>query len=196
MTKSIEILDAAKKWAITNELSLNQEKTVKLAFGLKKFNFDNPESTKLLGVHLSPPTLGFAEHAAVVGSKMNRKIFLLRRLATTITHDVLRTAYFALVHCHVRYCIMAWGCSSASDYLFKIQRRAVRVLSGIGYRDDCRNSFVNHNILTLPCEYILSCIVYANTHRHTFPINSDYKLQLTGTIKEKRKLYMADSQEM
>ena len=102
MAKSDEVLNGARRWAIANQLSLNEEKTVRLAFGLRKFNFDGPECCKLLGVCITPPSLGFEEHARVTGAKMARNIFLLRRLATAVTADVLRTAYFALVHCHTK----------------------------------------------------------------------------------------------
>ena len=174
MTKSSDVLAAAKRWATANELSLNEEKTVKLAFGLRKFQFGNPETSKLLGVHITPPSFAFGEHASVIGSKICRNIFLLRRLATTVTRDVLRTAYFALVHSHITYCVLAWGSSPDSEHVFRMQRRAVRVLGGVGYRDDCRDTFARLSILTLPCEYILSCILHANTHKHTLSRNSDY----------------------
>ena len=78
--------------------------------------------------------------ARITGAKIARNIFLLRRLATTVTADVLKTAYFALVHAHIKYCILAWGNTSISEYIFRMQRRAVRVVHGIGYRDDCRDS--------------------------------------------------------
>ena len=42
MAKSGEVLRAAECWTTANELTLNQDKTVKLVFGLKKFHFDNP----------------------------------------------------------------------------------------------------------------------------------------------------------
>ena len=92
-TKSVEVLAAAKRWACANELSLNEDKTEKLLFGLRRFNFDNPTVVKLLGVYIAPPTLSFGEHARTIGSKVCRSIFALRRLATTVTKDVLKTAY-------------------------------------------------------------------------------------------------------
>ena len=174
LLKSNEVLAAAKRWALANELSLNEDKTEKLVFGLRRFAFDNPTKAKLLGVHIAPPALGFGEHANVIGSKMCRSIFLLRRLATSVTQDVLRSAYFALIQSHIKYCILAWGGSPASDYIFKLQRRAVRVVGGLGYRDDCREVFLRHNILTVPCEFILSCVMYINANRHALSANRDF----------------------
>ena len=99
---------------------------------------------------------------------------MLRRLAASVTVDVLRSAYFALVHSHVKYCILAWGGSPASEYVFRLQRRAVRVLGNLGFRDDCREVFVKQNILTLHCEFILACVLFVHAHKHTLSVNSDF----------------------
>ena len=53
VTRSVDVLAAAKRWAVANELSLNEDKTDRLAFGLREFNFDNPEISKLLGVYIT-----------------------------------------------------------------------------------------------------------------------------------------------
>ena len=174
LVRSSEVLATAKRWALANELSLNEDKTEKLVFGLRKFNFDNPKVAKLLGVHISPPALGFGEHAVAIGSRICRNIFVLRRLAASVTVDVLRSAYFALVHSHIKYCILAWGGSPASEYVFRLQRRAVRVVGNLGYRDDCREVFVKQNILTLHCEFILACVLFVHAHKHTLSVNCDF----------------------
>jgi len=49
-----------------------------------------------------------------------------------------------------------------------MQRRAVRVLAGIGYREDCRKYFQELKILTLPSIYILQCALYVSQHRTCF----------------------------
>ena len=172
--KSEEVLDRVRMWTIANQLSLNNDKTVEMIFSLRDIDCENPQGTKFLGVHLNPPLLKFQEHADAVGRRISRNIFVLRQLTSAVTPDVLRTAYFALIQSHVGYCILAWGGSSAGQYIFKMQRRAVRVLGGVGFRDDCKDLFIRFNILTMPCQYILSCILYANTHKHSFATNRDY----------------------
>ena len=106
VTSRCEVLNGARRWAIANQLSLNAEKTVRLSFGLRKY-IDGPKSCKLLDVYIAPHSLGFEEHTRVTGAKMARNIFLLRRFATAVTADVLRTAYFGLVYSHMKYCILA-----------------------------------------------------------------------------------------
>jgi hypothetical protein len=50
------------------------------------------------------------------------------------------------------YGIIFWGNSPHSLGIFKIQKRALRILMGIGYRDSCRELFKEEKILTLPSQ--------------------------------------------
>ena len=156
--KADRVMERVRVWCVSNKLSLNEEKTIKMTFSLRGMDFDNPRYAKFLGICVSPPALSFEEHANNIGSKISRNVFVLRQLASTVTTEVLRSAYYALIHSRVCYCILTWGGSSAAVYLFRLQRRAVRVLGGVGYTEDCRSTFINHNILTLPSEYILASI--------------------------------------
>ena len=58
------------------------------------------------------------------------------------------------------YGILLWGHSPVLGRIFGIQRRVVRVLSGLGYQDDCRISFSELNIMTVPSLYIYECLKY------------------------------------
>ena len=126
------VMDRVRQWSVANEIVLNERKTVEMALGLRRFNFENPDSCKFLGVVITPPFLRFDGHVDMIGPKVNRGIFVLRRLASTVDRDVLRSAYFALVHSHLSYCILAWGNTPICAQLFKLQRRAIRVLGGLG----------------------------------------------------------------
>jgi hypothetical protein len=56
------------------------------------------------------------------------------------------------------YGIMFWGNSPHSPVIFKMQKRAIRILMGIGYRESCRESFQELKILTLSSQYISSLL--------------------------------------
>jgi len=56
------------------------------------------------------------------------------------------------------YCVLLWGHSSISGRIFGIQRKAVRVVFGLGYRQECQQAFVELRILTLPCLYVYRCL--------------------------------------
>ena len=180
------VLEKVRTWAVANQLTLNDSKTVTMALTLRNLTYENPKSTKFLGIHISSPSLKFEDHASIVGTKICRNIFVLRRLTGAVTPEVLRGAYFALIHSHLTYCILAWGNTAASEYIFKLQRRAVRLLGGIGYTECCKNVFMSQGILPLPCEYILNSILHANSHRHSFVTNGDmhhYETRGRGNVR-------------
>lgn len=166
-------MDSVRRWCTSNELCLNEKKTVQMLFSLKNHVFVNPEATKFLGVYMSAPSLKFDEHAERIGSVISRNIFLLRTLMKSVSSDVAKTAYHALVQSFINYSILAWGNSHASGYIFRLQRRAVRVLFGLGYRENCREAFVALNIMTLPSVYVLESILYAYCNKSTFRSCSD-----------------------
>ena len=47
--------------------------------------------------------------------------------------------------------------------VFGVQRRVVRTLCGLGYREDCRQSFPTLGIMTAPCLYIYECLKHIKT---------------------------------
>ena len=168
------VMDRVRQWSVANEIVLNERKTVEMALGLRRFNFENPDFCKFLGVVITPPFLRFDGHVDMIGPKVNRGIFVLRRLASTVDRDVLRSAYFALVHSHLSYCILAWGNTPICAQLFKLQRRAIRVLGGLGYADDCRAVFIDRGILTLPSQFVLECVIYGQQHCSSYRANSHF----------------------
>ena len=74
---SDRVMERVKNWTISNELSLNQNKTVDTLFGLRRLNFENPPSVKFLGVCIDPPLLKFDNHTDMMGSRVNRNIFFI-----------------------------------------------------------------------------------------------------------------------
>ena len=92
---------------------------------------------------------------------------------------VLKSAYYALCESHLSYGILVWGHSSIRHHLFSLQRKAIRILANINYRDDCKEQFKNLQILTLPCIYILKCLLYVKTNLHLYKQHSDYHSYFT-----------------
>lgn len=150
----------AELWFCTNGLLLNESKTQLMLFAMRPLNeWEGITEAKFLGVTLDTK-LQWGPHTTKVSAKVSKGIYVLRGLSKNVSHEILRTAYFALVQAHLSYGILAWGHSSGARGLFALQRRAVRVLAGLGYRDDCREAFVHCQLLTLPCLYILENLLY------------------------------------
>jgi hypothetical protein len=109
-----------------------------------------------------------------MASKISRNIYLLRNLANNLPLQSLRLAYFALVHCHIEYGILIWGHSGTVYRIFRLQRRAVRVIANLGFRDDCRQHFAKLKILTLPAIFIYRCLEYIIKNPKLYPKLSSY----------------------
>jgi len=72
------------------------------------------------------------------------------------------------------YGIMFWGNSPHRPVIFKMQKRVIRILMEIGYRESCRESFKDLKILTLSSQYILSLLLFVVHNRGYFASNSLY----------------------
>ena len=117
--------------------------------------------------------LSWSSHISNLTKKLSKTNFLLRRLASSTTFDVLRMVYFACFYSRMSYCIIVWGSSTLSETVFKIQKSSIRIICGLGYRDSCRGFFKKVRTLTLPSLYILTLLVDVKARAHTLPCRSD-----------------------
>ena len=167
----VGMMEGARRWYDANLLSLNDEKTVHLTFALRH-NDDPRQSARFLGV-LVDTELTWRPHCCALARRLCSASFALRRLSESASIGALRVAYFALFQSHLVYGLLSWGHCAASADVFAIQRRAVRALDGVSYREDCRPSFVRLNLLTLPSLYILECLKYVLRRRGAFSLQSE-----------------------
>ena len=166
----------AKDWFNNNELVLNEEKTNLMAFSLRGCNMGELmtcSEVKFLGIHLDP-TLKWNTHIDNLCKKLSKNIFLLRNLAYCVSQDILCTVYFSLCHSLLSYSVLVWGHAAERGRVFALQRRAIRIIAGLNYRDDCSDSFKNLKILTFPCIFILENLLYAKKNLAKYNSNNDF----------------------
>ena len=128
--------------------------------------------TKFLGVNIDYQAQWNA-HLESVALKLNKSLFLLRRLADNISGKALKSAYFATFHSQLSYAVLVWGHAPNSKYLFGLQRKAFKVVDGVDFRDDCIESFKQLGILTLPCLYLLENLLYVVGNIDLFATHGD-----------------------
>lgn len=164
----------ALHWFSTNRLCMNTEKTKKMLFTLKDREacVDDDSCAAFLGVVLDSG-LRWGGHIDVLAARLSKNIFLLKNLSNCVSGVTLRTAYYGLCHSLIAYAIQAWGNCSGAHRIFGLQRRAVRIVAGLGYRQDCRDVFPRLRILTLPSLYILRCLLYAHRNRESLVLQRD-----------------------
>jgi hypothetical protein len=81
--------------------------------------------------------------------------------------------YFSYIHSSITYGIIFWGNSSGSDEVFKLQKRAIRIITNSHSSTSCHDLFKELNIPPLQSQYILSLAVYVDKNTDDFITNSD-----------------------
>ena len=66
-------------------------------------------------------------HVRALSSKICKVIGILNRLKNFVPRSVLKTIYNSLIHSKLQYGILVWG--HGSDSIFKLQKKAVRVMT-------------------------------------------------------------------
>ena len=164
----------AEQWFSINRLLLNQEKTQLMVFTLRDMGGEDAGvcSAKFLGVHVDQK-LQWGSHIDDLCKNLSRSIFVLRNLASCVSHKVVRAAYFSIFHSRMSYAILVWGHSSGTSRVFGMQRKAVRIISGLGFREDCREAFKMQGILTVPSQFILENLLYVRQNEDLYRTHED-----------------------
>ena len=108
------------------------------------------QSYKLLGVYLDE-NLTFHRNTAYIIAKMSKSIFCINRAKHFLPHNILITLYHSLVHSHLLYCPLIISCSTNQDLekIFKIQKKAIRIVTNSSYHAHTAPLFAKHKILPL-----------------------------------------------
>lgn len=162
------------EWFCVNRLQLNNDKTKRMVFSLRDVGDlgKDVSGVKFLGVHLDPG-LQWNLHVDKVSNILSRGLFILRNLSGCVSNKVLRTAYHSVFHSHLSYGLIAWGHSTGMGRVFGLQRKALRVLSQLGFRDDCRQAYIDQGILTVPSQYILENLKYIKQNKSCYRSHQD-----------------------
>ena len=156
----VKIID----WLKLNKLSLNIKKTHFIIFRRRKKKFqlsndliidgvkvDMVEKTKFLGVIIDA-YLSFDYHIQYIRGKIARGIGILHKGKTFFNSSTLLTLYNAFVYPYFNYCITVWGSTFQSylDPLVKLQKKAIRIISGSARAAHTAPLFQELKILTIP----------------------------------------------
>lgn len=149
------LFDEVSSWFFSNNFHLNCDKTERIIFTLNSLQQENLSKVKLLGITLDNK-LNWGEHIQMLTSKLSRVIYLLRKLRLYVTPELLRVAYFAFFHSHLLYGIRLWGNATNIENIFKLQKKALRILAHAPGREHCKPIFREYKIMTVVSMYIFS----------------------------------------
>lgn len=183
--KSNNTLKQSADWFGSNGLKLNADKTQQLLFTTSLQN--KIKSIDFLGIKIDT-RLTWHDHIHHLSKKLSSALFCIRTIRKISTYQAARMTYFAYFHSLLSYGILLWGLSSETEILLKLQKRALRILANLEPRDSCREVFKEHNILTLPSTYILTCskYIYENKCDNKFAPNGSchsYSTRARNIIK-------------
>jgi hypothetical protein len=88
------------------------------------------------------------------------------------------------------YRIIFWGNTPHSNVIFRMQKRIVRIMVRIRYRDSCREYFKRLKILPLQSRYLLSLLLFVAENIDYFRLNSEI---LGFNTKNKSNLHLPAS---
>ena len=207
------------EWFCANKLSLNAKKTkyiiirpanVKLDLTdhsifiggtkLSRVGTDCAEvSTKFLGVVIDE-ALSWKHHVTNVNSKIARAIFSIKQVKKFLPQSSLVTLYNALVHPHISYGILAWGCANISilNKTILLQKRDLRTIFNIPYNGHTEPLFKTAHILKLTDIYDYQILTFMNDYSiGRLPVSfnnifrSNHEVQDSYATRQREQMYIA-----
>jgi hypothetical protein len=100
-------------------------------------------------------TISWKQHIDYVLNKIARSCYALRNIKHFIPLDTLKLIYFAHVHSILRCGIIFWGSAACASNVFRLQKKAMRIIANSGSRESCRHLFEKFVILTFYSLYSL-----------------------------------------
>jgi hypothetical protein len=79
---------------------------------------------------------------------------------------------FSHYQTQLEYGIISWGSSTAMKSIFAAQKRAVRVMLRLSPRSSCKEGFKRLGILTVPCLYTYSMMMFVVRNRNIYQSNN------------------------
>jgi hypothetical protein len=108
-------------------------------------------------------------HARLLRAKLCKVLYMMKALKETM----IRNMYFSNYESCLWYGIILWGGNNESNKIFKLQKKVLRIISGVSNRTSCRQIFKDYNILTLSSSYILEQICFIKKYKDLMATNLD-----------------------
>jgi hypothetical protein len=91
----------------------------------------NINCTTFLGLSIDT-TLSWKDHITLLSSRLSKACYALRAIKPFMSIDLMKSIYYSYAHAILSYGIIFWGNSHFSNSTFKIQKRIIRVITGVG----------------------------------------------------------------
>lgn len=177
LTDSVNIL---QDWFTRNNLLMNIEKTQLIQFRssikeessyiINNVKIDTSKSVSFLGVTIDH-RLDWKTQVDGLVSDLSKYCYALRVIAGEVGQLCALNAYHAYVVSRFRYGIIFWGNSSDVLRVQVLQKRCVRAICGLRFRESCRSVFKDMKLFTVVGLYVYESIKFILQNKTLFQSN-------------------------
>jgi hypothetical protein len=114
---------------------------------------------KFLGLYITEH-LDWKSHIQDLLLNLSRIYYIIKSLKDTVSLQIITAIYFAHFEARLQYGILFWGHDSDCTKLFCLQKKVIRLISGMKRFESCRNDFKTFKILTVTSLYILEALFF------------------------------------
>lgn len=139
---------------------------------INRTNLTCISQTKFLGIYITE-TLDWNTHINLLTTKLSKVVFAIKSTKGILTSQMVLNNYFAKFQSLMRFGLLFWGGIGAEQIkrVFRIQKKAIRMMVGINSRTSCRKIFKELNILTLPSLCILEVTCFIRKYCQYLELN-------------------------
>ena len=173
LTKEIEQeLSKVLDWLLANKLIINLTKTHSMLFTNKRVdrkiiikanntNLEQKTECKFLGV-IVDDGITWKSHINHISSKITKTLAILRLLKYTFPKHISKTLYMSLIQPYLNHCNTIWGATDKTiiEPLFRLQKKAIRLVNRAHYLEHTKPIFVSMKILTVYQLHDLNCLAF------------------------------------
>lgn len=148
-----------KAWLDMNKLSINLNKTKIMIFGNKAIKYDSliqiesenierVTECKFLGVIIDDQ-ISWGSHIRHISIKISRNISVMAKAKYYLNNKALHLLFCSLILPYLTYCALVWGNTYTSylQPLFRLQKRAIRIIHRAGYLEHTNPLFITSKIM-------------------------------------------------
>lgn len=180
MQKSVNAdLKILYNWLLANKISLNCDKTEiiffhkpgdkvpKMKIKMNGHRISPSKNIKYLGIYLDE-TLNGGFHCDTLMKRLKRANGMLSKARHYIPNDDLKTLYFAIFSSHLIYGCQIWGqvTNSFNQKIFKLQNRALRIITFSDFRAESNPLYSDLKILKLEDQIVLQNCLFVHDALH------------------------------